>query len=388
MKGIITFLKSDFLRASAVFSGGSLDVGIFGVPFVFAQSGFLLTFVLFIILAIMVAIIHIMLAEIGERTPGKHRLIGYARIYLGDRGKALLTVTVLCGTVGALVVYVLVAGTFLQVLFQSFGVQVHHMVLMGLFWMVMSLGVLAGLRTISRIEIVLVIGFFLAIVLFFIQGVPHIDYANFTTFDPGKLFFAWGVLLFAFFHLPSVSESRVIIQNRGRLLRQVILTGTVLSAVLMLFFAFIVVGVTGANTSQEAIPGMVGTFGEGAVIVGAIMGLIAISASFLVLACNLRDTVMYDWNIPKATSTILAIITPVPFFVLSVVDSIVLLGLAGIVLSAINGCCVILIHTRAQKKYPKGSDFPLKLPRFVYGFLVTIFLIGSIYSIIELAILQ
>ena len=106
MKGIITFLKSDFLRASAVFSGGSLDVGIFGVPFVFAQSGFLLTFVLFIILAIMVAIIHIMLAEIGERTPGKHRLIGYARIYLGDRGKALLTVTVLCGTVGALVVYV------------------------------------------------------------------------------------------------------------------------------------------------------------------------------------------------------------------------------------------------------------------------------------------
>ncbi len=379
---MIEKIKGDFAKSIGMIVGGSVDAGIFGAPFVFAQSGFLLASLLILFLGVFAAILHLMLLDIGDRTPGKHRLVGLSGLYLGRVGKIVATGSVVFGGIGALVVYILVAGTFLSVLFGGFGAG--DTILMGAFWAIMSAVMFWGLRIAIWLEMVMAAGMVLILLFFIIQGAPHIDYNNFLTINFDKTFLAWGVLLFALFRPPAISESRAATGLRGRAIRKAALFGTSISLIMILLFSVIVVGVTGANSSQEAISGLVNYLGEGTVKAGAIMGLLAISSSFLVLGFNIRDTFMYDLNVSKKKGDIFVIFACLAFLFFGFSDIITLMGLLGVILGVINGCFIILIFIKAKNKYPKIYEGSLNLSPFMYPVLVIVLALGGIYSVFEI----
>ena len=102
----------------AVFSlvGTTIGAGIFGLPYVFAKAGFFIGLIEFIILVGIILLIQQMLGEVALRTPGKKRLIGYVEKYLNPKWKSWIMTSIFLGSIGVLLVYIILGGEFLSAL--------------------------------------------------------------------------------------------------------------------------------------------------------------------------------------------------------------------------------------------------------------------------------
>src|SRR3989338_6323757 len=85
-----------FLSVSTLI-GTVIGIGIFGVPFVFAKSGFLTGVLFLIILTAITLIIHLAFGEIILRTNGNHQITGYAEAYLGSKWKNIVLFSFVMG---------------------------------------------------------------------------------------------------------------------------------------------------------------------------------------------------------------------------------------------------------------------------------------------------
>ena len=103
----------NFLYAIATLIGTIIGVGLFGIPFVVARSGFLIGLGWLVIIGAVALIIHLAYGEIILRTKGKHRRIGYVDRYLGKRETEISALIILLARFGALLAYIIVAGQFL-----------------------------------------------------------------------------------------------------------------------------------------------------------------------------------------------------------------------------------------------------------------------------------
>ncbi len=379
------FIKNDFNRCVATFVGGSVGVGIFSVPFVFAENGILLSSVLFLILSAMVLMVHLMSVDVSEITPGKLRLVGQAGYYFGSIGKWFMGISVVSGSTITLIVYILVAGTFSQLFFDHIGIHIDVVIWRTIFWIIMGFGILSGLHKISKVEVVLGFLFFIILIMFFVQGVPHIQYDNFMKFDLGNIFLSWSVILFALFHLASIAESHEVVRKPKKY-REAVMVGTIIVAILSISFALVVVGITQGETSTEAIHSIseISKIDSNLFIGGALIGILAISTSFFVTGLNLRDILRYDFHVQKKISSLVVLFVALPFLVLGIEDILALLVLVGIIVGSIKGCCVIVLHILVQNKHPKRTRGLTRLPVFVHGIMFCTFIIGGVYSIIAL----
>ena len=93
----------------AVFSlvATTIGAGIFSLPHVFNKAGFIIGLVELIIFTGVVLLIQRILGEIVLRTPGKKRFIGYVAQYLDASWKPFITAAVFLGSIGVLLVYII-----------------------------------------------------------------------------------------------------------------------------------------------------------------------------------------------------------------------------------------------------------------------------------------
>ena len=95
-------MSKEFFYATAVLIGTIVGAGMFGIPYVVAQSGFLIGVIFLLLLTGVSLLIHLIYGEIVCRTKKKHRLVGYAEHYLGKCRKKIITISVLTGFYGSL----------------------------------------------------------------------------------------------------------------------------------------------------------------------------------------------------------------------------------------------------------------------------------------------
>ena len=110
----MNFFKSPPLLGFATLVGTIIGAGIFGLPYAISQSGILLGILYFLLLGGVVMLLHLFFGEFSLRTKAKHRLIGYAEIYLGAWGRRFAVFAIMFSNVGALLAYILIGGLFLH----------------------------------------------------------------------------------------------------------------------------------------------------------------------------------------------------------------------------------------------------------------------------------
>src|SRR5437867_3832320 len=109
-------MDKKFFYAVAVLVGSMVGVGIFGLPYAFAQAGFWLGMTLLVLIGLATLLIDFMYGEVILRTHAQHQLLGYAKLYLEPvHQKLLFFSTVLLGYVG-LLAYIIISGDFLNTL--------------------------------------------------------------------------------------------------------------------------------------------------------------------------------------------------------------------------------------------------------------------------------
>jgi tyrosine-specific transport protein len=377
-------LNKKFFYALSTLIGMIIGVGIFGIPYSFAQAGFLIGFFYLIILAGVVLLVHLLYGEIILRTEKESRMVGYGEKYLGTKGKTLTTAVGIFQFYGALLAYIIAGGHFLNIILNRFlgGSDFSWSLI---FFVFGALVIFFGLRTVALSEFLMTI-LLLAIAIFFIfKGAPLINFGNLNSLNPMKFFLPYGIVLFSLTGGAAVPELRQILKGQERKIKKVIILGTLIPAFIYFLFALVVVGVTGPNTTEDAISGLVSHLGQGIIILGAVFGFLAVITSFLMLGLNLRKMFQLDYKLNKFLAWVLACFVPLAAFLLGFKDFILLIGLIGAVAGGLEGITIIWIYVRAKKMGDRRPEYSLRLNKiFVFG-LIFLFAIGIIYHFVYLA---
>ena len=375
----------NFFYAVATIIGTIVGVGIFGLPYAFARAGFFLGLTQLILLGGVTMIIHLMFGEIILRTKEKHSLPGYIEKYLGKRWEVLVSFSVLLGIFGSMVAYILVGGAFLNTLLDGLmgGTNVFPQnYLYIIFWFFLTVLILLGLKTMEIVEFSMTIFLIIAVGVIALLSMPYVHMANLLSTNGFDAFMPYGVILFSLAGTVAIPEIREILSGNEKKIKAAIIVGIFVPIVIYALFAFIINGVTGVATSEEALSGLYKAVCGRIYIVGALFGIFAIVTSYITFGYYLYETFLYDYGISKTLSHLLIALVPIAFVLLGVRDFIAIIGFLGAVMGGFEGIAMILAYFKAKKMGDRTPEYSLKIPHAIYYFLIFIFVLGIIYTIV------
>ncbi|MDD2730739.1 MAG: aromatic amino acid transport family protein [Candidatus Portnoybacteria bacterium] len=375
-----------FFYAVAALIGMIVGAGTFGLPYIAAQSGFWLSFFYLSLLGLAALLVHLIYGEIVLRTDGQHRLVGYAEKYLGKRAKVAATSILLFEYYGALLVYLILGGSFLKSIFGFFwsGAPVWFWPLV--FFLLGIGAIIGGLKSFERSEFLMSGLLLLAVAALAVKGWPQVSLNNFSATVWPKFFLPYGVFLFALAGSAAIPEIRHILRGQERKISRAIFWGTVIPIVLYFLFIFVVVGISGPATTESAFEGLAPYLGREIIYFGAVFGLLAVFTSFLVLGWSLKNVFDKDYKIKKTWGYFLVFSVPLLAYFSGLRDFIFVVGLVGAVASGLDGLLTVLIFLRARKTGDRRPEYRLPLARPIAGFLMIIFILGLTYQFIYLSV--
>ncbi len=371
-----------FLFATAVLMSTIVGVGIFSLPYSGAQSGFLIAAVFLLVLTGIMIFLHLSYGEIVSRTKGKHRLVGYAEHYLGSWGRRIVGLSVIVGFYGSLLIYIIVGGNFLYTIFSPF-LNFSPVVFNLIFFAIGAIVVYFGIRLIAELDFLMSLFLILIVFLIFFFGFSQIDINNLKEINIKGLFFPYGAILYALAGMSAIPEIREILPKNSKVYKTSIILGTIIPAILYFIFMFTVIGLTGSNTSSEAISGLAVLLGKKIIFIGALFGFLATITSFFILGLSLKKTFLYDFKINKRLAWLLVCLIPLILFVLGLRNFIPMIILLGALMAAIEGSAIFLIYKRAKKFGNQAPDYSLKAPDFLRYIVILVFALGFIYTLLS-----
>ena len=371
----------NYIYAVSIIIGTSVGAGIFGLPYVASKSGFFLFVVLILILGFIMLILHLMYAEITLRTKNKGRLAGYCGKYLGKNGKRIATIITLVALYGNMLAFIIIGGNFLNAIFFSYfgGNEFIYSILMALF---ISAGVYISLRMVSFIELLMVAFLFVTIFGVIFKGSFFVNTGNLLTYDLTQSFLPFGAILFSVGALSAIPELEHIMKKDQKRIKSAIITGSVITIAIYILFVAVILGITGSNTSEEALSGLSMVIGNGIVTLGFIFGVFAISTSFLIVGINLKEMFWYDYHLSEKKSWALACLVPLFIFILGFRDFITVISIAGSVTGGFAGILIIVSFYKAKKMGDLKPIYEIKISRILTIFMITILFLGVIHQFV------
>lgn len=371
----------DILFATATLIGTIVGLGMFGIPYTVSKAGFFVGILYLLALGAVFIVLHLIQGEIANRDSENHRLTGFVEKYLGKTWKKAIGAMIILSAYSALLAYIIVGGKFLSSVFGNF---LDPRVMSLIFWLILSVCVWFGLKTIGEIELVMTGLLLLFVVILFFAGSQSIDFQNFPKFNLPELFLPYGVILFAYSGFVAIPEIRGILKNDAKKLKFSIIAGSLIPIVVYIIFTVTVVGVSGIYTTEEAIKGLERDLGSLIAWIGSAFGVLAIATSYLVLGVNLKNTFENDWKLRKDISGFLTTFIPIFLFIALTQDFIKVISFAGAVIGAPIAISVILIYNKAIKS--GGPALIIKVPKFIQWTLIALFALGGLYEIIYLSL--
>ncbi|MBU0731786.1 hypothetical protein KKC88_02800 [Patescibacteria group bacterium] len=375
-------IDKSFWSGVALMIGTAIGAGIFGIPYVIAKVGFIPGILYILVLGAVILLTTLCYGEVVLRTKEKHQLPGYANKYLGVWGKRISLVAIVFSIFGAMLAYTIEIGVFLNALFSPvFGgsPRIYSLI----FYALAAMAIYVGLKTVANIEKIMVAILLLIIAGLFIFGISEVNLSNFTEFNAAHLLLPYGVILFALGAGTAVPDARFLLGKNPKKLLNVISIGVIVPLIVYLIFTFLVVGITGTETTESAIIGLGLALGPIMLLVGAIFGVLSMSTSFLALGNVLKETFMFDFKVKKLLAWLIVMVVPLIIYLFDVLSFIEAIGFAGGVVGGVEGIIMVWMFHRAKKKGDRKPEYDLKIPQPVLWFMYVIFFGGIIYVLWE-----
>jgi len=254
-------ITKNYIRAVAIMSGMIIGVGLFGIPYTLAKAGVFFGIGYFIVLGAVIICVHLIYGETLLRTNHNHRLAGLAGIYLGRSWRWITLAINTVGFYSVIVAYIIMGGEFLRILLSPVfgGALITYQLI---FFAVMAVMILFGLRVVASGEIVLTVVLLAALGAIIGAALSKINPAGFTAANLNNFFLPYGVILFAIGGTSAVPEVLDVMAKNKKKAKAVIFWGTLISVALIAIFSFAILGVTGADTTKDAISGLQAHFGN------------------------------------------------------------------------------------------------------------------------------
>ena len=363
------------IYAISTLSGVIIGVGLFSLPYIASKVGIFVMLGYFLILGILVTILHLFFGELSLKTPDFKRLPGFAKVHLGNWGERIAYISTILGLFGAILAYLIVGGEFLENLLSPF-LGGNVLIYTFFYFSLGAILIFFGIKTISKIEFWGLILFFLVLIIIFFHSQPILKTENFfSVLNLNDLFLPYGPILFSLWGAALIPEVEEMLGARKDLLKKIIPIAIFIPIFVYIFFIYLILGVTGSQTTESALVGLRNFLGDGIVSVGLFFGVLTTFTSFIALGLTLKKVFWYDLKIGKNLSWAITCFLPLIFFLIGVKSFIPVISFVGGVMIGINGILIILMY-RAYKKIKHFS-----FVYFLTSFLILIFALGILYEI-------
>lgn len=378
-----------YIKGVGMMIGMIFGAGIFALPYVFSQSGIFWGAIHFFVAFFVLVFLHFLYGEVAYYTKGRHRFTGYVEIFLGKRAKQLAFFTTIASYYGTLLVYGLLGGNFLSNFIQGN----HAKEISILFFVAAALFLLLRMAKIAEINFYLSIPLFGFVIYLLFVCFPGIKIGNFAV-NPalnGNWFLPYGVWLFALSGFAALPETRDIFAGRGiKIFKKVILISISVSALFYLLFIFGVWGASGAQTTSDALSGLVNILGQKALMAGSLVGFLAVFTSYLALAIDMKNIFRFDYKMAKLPAWFLTVVPPLALFLLGAVDFVKILSIVGVLGLGTLGIFIILMARNLRKRIKNNDpgdaleDVAMEYSRpnnFMQIFILIAILAGVVYEL-------
>jgi len=349
-----------FLKASSVFIGTIIGVGIFGLPYVASKAGFFVVLGYFVVLTAITIAINVIYAEVVKGTEGNKYLPEHAAQYLGQKWKIFTFIILFFGSIGSLLAYIIVGGQFLNSFMSPF-IGGTNLIWTLVFFLTGIFLIFRGTKSLTKLELILLGAFLLILILFFVKALPFINLKYFTAVNLKYFTLPYGVIFFALWGAIFIPELKEIVLPNLKLLNKVVVASTILSAVIYLLFVFIIFGVSGPKTSEEALSGFIDVTGSNLLKLGFLFGIINIFDSFVCTGIVLQKILWKDFGMHKLASWAITCFLPLILFFFGKNGYISVIGFTGAFL--LGAECIIIIFIYKNYRKTRRKQFPVPVRR-------------------------
>jgi tyrosine-specific transport protein len=370
-----------WLKAVGTMIGSIVGIGVFGLPYAFAQSGFFIGLVQMIVVGILLVMLQLLYAEITIQTPGHKRITGLTEKYLGKRWMKLAAFAFFASAWGAMIAYIIIGGEFLHTLLSPMMGGTPFIYSIG-FFVVEAFFLLWGLKMISGVETYIVAILLLLFGAIICIGFPHVEYSNLLTVDTKNIFLPYGVVLFALAGMGIIPEMHDIFGEKyENKMRSAIVAAKILIMVLYALFVYVVVGVSGSGTTDEAIQGLGQTLGPAVTAIGSLAGIVTLISIFVVVGLQIKDAIIFDFKFNPLSAWLVTVSVPIILFLFGVREFIAVISFSGAVFGAMTAIIILLVFEKMRQKVCNKKDCFL-VPRWFSVVLGVVFVVGALVQII------
>jgi len=370
----------------SVLCGTIIGVGVFGLPYITSKVGFPIIALYFLILGTFVALIHYFFAEISLKTPDLKRFPGFVEFYLGKPLAKLSFLFAILGALGSNLAYLIVGGSFLKELFHPFfSYGESFWVLIYLF--VGAIFIFFDIFLIKQIEFLGFLGFFLVLFLIFFENFKKINLNYlFPSADFSQIFLPYGTILFSLWGADLIPEVEEMLGKRKELLKKIVPLSILISALIYIFFIYLILGISGEKVSENSISGLKEILGQTkSTFLLLIFGILATFTSFVALSLNLKKIFWYDLKLNKNFAFFLSSFPALFLYFLGIKNFISVISFVGSVMLAINGIFILAIKYKIQKleskeQKSKFENLKTKTEKILIFSLIFVLILGIFYE--------
>lgn len=337
--------RLNFLKAVALFCASIIGAGFLILPYTALRFGFWGIVFYFIILTILMCIIYSLFGRVVWNTKEICSVPGYVGKYLGQKVRNFSVFISATGIVGILLIYIIIGGKFLTLLFAPYlgGSVIFYTMI---FFLFMSL-LLYIKNEYDRSHIVnfgMLLISFLVLLIFIIEGLPFFDVTNLKSgFNLDYIGLPYGIILFSLWALSTVPEVKKMAFSEKEL-KVILCFGTLISAIFYLLFTITILGVSGNTTSEEALSGFIKIIGGNIIKIGLVFGLLTILDSFLAFGLDLKRIFYRDARLSKTLAWFFACFLPLSLFLMNLRDFVNIMYVVGAFLFTTEIIIMVLVY--------------------------------------------
>lgn len=371
----------NFLSAVAIMVGYVIGIGMFGLPFVVSKAGILAFFLFLVIFGVIQYFIHLIYANLIIATSSFHRMPGYARIYLGRAGEIAVFIAKMVGNLGALLAYIIITGIFAHELLHSF-IGGSEFLYGSILFLIGAIIVFFGINIIAKTELLMFLFLLIVVILIAWKGQGAIIISNYNILDWKYFLVTYGVMLMALDGNGAVPIVAKILKKDAHLIKKAIRWGgSIIPILIISIFTLTIVGISGNNTTPDALVGVRAVLNDGVIFFSLIFGILTMVTSFLLVAESIKETLWWDFGVNKYIAWFLAVFIPYFFYILGVRNLTKVIGFAGGVAGGISAIILILVFRQMKKDDKKIIIFKYKSNNALLYFLIGIFVCGISYEL-------
>ena len=347
-------------QPAIILTATTIGAGMFGLPYVFYKSGFLIGLFYLFVFGILMIVIHYLYGEVILKS-NENSLLEIIQKKLNPKFYFLAFLSIVVGLIFTLLVYLILSGQFLNIIFPniSFNLAVF------IFWVFASVSLIFE-KFLNRFEVLGTIFMAFIILFIFIQSGANFSIKNISAYNLESLFLPFGVVLFSLAGWTAVLPM-LKYNNYKNNLKSFIL-GTALVVLLYLLFVFGILNST-QNITPDALSGLNWPYFKLALI--ASLGLFAIWTSYLPIGLEIKKS--FEKHLPLWLNILIVIFAPIVLFILGFQSFLKAISLAGGVFLALQYLFILILER-------KLLDLHLTF-KILIRILEIIFILACVYEI-------